>query len=102
MKRISLLFVLLVLVALELIMLESFVPFGWRHPISESLNRIFSAQEYKPHPNMNLEIGMMLKQHHLLRVGYYVVTVALAIGNGLLISKVWNAFRRSKHSLTQT
>ncbi len=96
MKRTGLLFVFLALVVLELILLEVFIPYGWHHPISELLNRIFPPQGYKPHPNMDWEIEMMLQQHHLLRIGLYLITGVLAIGNALLISRVWKAWRHSK------
>ena len=102
MKRTAFLFVLLGLVVLELLLLESFVPYGWHHPISAALGHIFPVQEYKPHPNIDLEIEMVLRQHHSLRIALYILTVALATGNAFLISKVWKAWRRPKLPSPQT
>jgi hypothetical protein len=102
MKRTALLLVLLGLVVVELPLLESFVPYGGPHPISGALNHIFPAQEYKPHPNMDWEIEMVLRQHHSLRIGLYLFTAALATGNAFLISRVWKAGRRLKLSSPQT
>jgi hypothetical protein len=102
MKRTAFLIVLLGLVVLELLLLEGFVPYGWHHPISEALDHIFPSQEYKPHPNMDWEIEMVLRQHRLLRIGLYLFTAALATGNAFLISRVWKAWRRLKLSSPQT
>jgi hypothetical protein len=102
MKRTAFLFVLLGLVVLELLLFESFIPYGWHHPVSWVLDRIFAAQEYKPHPNMDWEIEMVLRQHHSVRIGFYLFTAALATGNALLISKVWKAWRRLKLTSPQT
>jgi len=102
MKRTALLFLLAGLVIIELLLLEGFIPYGWHHPISGVLSQIFPAQEYKPHPNMDWEIEMALRQHHSLRIGLYLLTAALVTGNALLISKVWKARRRLKTSSSQT
>jgi hypothetical protein len=102
MRRTAFLIVLLGLVFLELLLLESFVPYGWHHPISGVLGHIFPSQEYKPHPNMDWEIEIVLRQHHSLRIGLYLLTAALTIGNAFLISKVWKAWRRLEPSSPQT
>ena len=102
MKKTGLLAIFLALVVLELILLEVFIPYGWHHPISELLNRIFPPQEYKPHPNMDWEIEMVLQQHRPLRIVLYSVTGVLAIGNAFLIAKVWRGWRSSKRSSAQT
>ncbi len=102
MKRTAVLIVLLGLVVLELLLLESFVPYGWHHPISGLLDHIFPGREYKPHPNMDLEIETVLRQNPSLRIFLYLVTGVLAAGNAILISKVWNAWRRLKPSSPQT
>ncbi len=102
MKRAGLLFLLVALVLVELILLEGFVPYGWPHPVSGMLNRILPTQEYKPHPNMDLEIEMVLRQHHTLRIVFYVLTGISAVGNALLISKTWKVWRRSKPPSSRT
>jgi hypothetical protein len=102
MKRTAFLIVLLGLVVLELLLLEGFVPYGWHHPISGALDHIFPSQEYKPHPNMDWEIEMVLRQHPSIRIGLYLLTAALATGNAFLISKVWKAWRRPKLTSPQT
>ena len=100
MKRAFLLLLLVGLVVIELFLLESFLPYGWHHPMSELVNHIFPSEEYKPHPHMDWEIEMMLRQHPGLRIVLYVVTGALAVGNAFLMSKVWKA-SRSKPSSPQ-
>jgi hypothetical protein len=101
MKRTAFLIALLGLVVLELLLLESFVPYGWHHPILGALDHIFPSQEYKPHPNMDWEIEMVLRQHSSLRICLYLLTAAFASGNAFLISKVWKVWRRLKPSSTQ-
>jgi hypothetical protein len=89
------------LVVLELLLLESFLPYGWHHAISGVINHIFPAQEYKPHPNLDWEVEIGLPEHHSLRIALYLLTAALATGNALLISKVLRAWRRLKPSSPQ-
>jgi hypothetical protein len=91
MKRSLLLVLVVVLVVFELFLLEGFLPYDWRHPISEQLDRIFPAQRYDPHPNMDWEIETVLRQHPLYRITLYLITAALATGNAFLIVKVWHA-----------
>jgi hypothetical protein len=95
MKRVLLAFLIIVLILLELWLLESFLPSGWHHPIDELLQHIFPLQPYDPHPRMDLEFESALRQHLSWRIGIYLAGVALALGNGFAISKVWSAFRRS-------
>jgi hypothetical protein len=102
MKRAAVLIVLLGLVVLELLLLESLVPYRRHHPVSEALGHIFPSQEYQPHPNMDSEIEIVLRQHRSLRIGLYLLTAALATGNAFLISRVWKAWRLLKLSSPQT
>ena len=92
MKRAPLILLLLALLLLELWILESFLPYGWRHPISELFEFVFPSQPYPPH-NMALEFEMFLRDHLLWRIGGHVFTALLATANGFLISKVWRALR---------
>ena len=93
MKRLLLILLLAALVLLEFWFLESFLPYNWRHPISESWNYVFSSKPYPPH-DMNFEIEMFLRDHLLWRIGIYLATALLAIANGTLIRKVWKALRK--------
>ena len=85
----------LVLIVLELLLLESFLPYGWHHPIFELLTRIFPTQPYAPHPRMDLELEMALREHLSWRIVLDLFVGALAISNGLIISRLWKALRRS-------
>ena len=102
MRRAALLILLLALAVVGLLLLESFLPFEWPHPISALLNRLFSGQPYAPHPRMDLEIEMVLRQQLAWRLGSYLVTAALATGNAFLMSRVWKACRSFKPSSPQT
>jgi hypothetical protein len=102
MKRTALIIVLLGLLVVELLLLEVFIPFGWHHPLSETLNRFFPAQPYEPHPRMDVEMEEILRQHTSLRIALYLLTGALAAGNAFLILKAWKALRNSKSPSPQT
>jgi hypothetical protein len=73
MKKTVLIILLLGLLVVELLLLEVFIPFGWHHPLSETLNRFFPAQPYEPHPRMDLEIDEILRQHTSLRIALYLL-----------------------------
>jgi hypothetical protein len=102
MKRTALLILLLGLLVIELLFLEVFIPYGWHHPLSETLDPFFPAQPYEPHPRMDLEIEEILRQHASLRIALYLFTGALAAGNAFLIFKAWKALRGSKSPSPQT
>jgi hypothetical protein len=93
MKRVLLLLLFLALLLLELWVLESFLPYTWRHPVSELFDRVFPSQPYPPH-NMALEFEMFLRDHLLWRIAGYVFTALLATANAILISRVWKALRQ--------
>jgi hypothetical protein len=102
MKRAALVILLLVLVVLELLLLEGFLPYGWHHPIYELFQRIFLGQPYAPHPRMDLEIEMVLRQHLSWRIGFYLGAAALAIANGVLILKASSALRKAHSQAAQS
>lgn len=93
MKRAAFILLLLALLLLELWILEGFLPYGWRHPISELYDYLFPSQPYSPH-NVGLEFEMFLREHLLWRIGGYVFIALLATANGFLITKVWKALRQ--------
>jgi hypothetical protein len=90
MKRSLLLLLVIVLMVFELFLLEGFIPYEWRHPMSEQLGRIFPAPRYDPHPNMDWEIETVLRQHRSYRIALYLITAVLASGNACLIVMIWN------------
>jgi len=47
---------LLALLLVELLLLESFLPDGWPHPLFDHLSRGFVGDVYIPHAHMDLEI----------------------------------------------
>jgi len=93
-KRAALVFLLLALILLELWILEGFLPYGWRHPVSELFNYVFPSKPYPQH-DMALEFELFFRDHLLWRIGAYAVIAIFAIANGVLISKVWKALRKS-------
>src|SRR5579859_5723348 len=64
MKRSALILLFLALLLLELWILESFLPYAWRHPVSGLFDRISPSQPYPPH-NIGLEFEMFLRDHLL-------------------------------------
>jgi len=74
-------------------LLESFLPYTSRHPISEPFDRISPRQPHQRH-NIAFEFEMFLRNQLLLRIAGYVFTALLAIGDAILISKVWKALRQ--------
>jgi len=92
-KRVLLAFLFLALILFELWFLESFLPYGWHHPVSELFERVFPSKPYPPH-DIGLEIEMFLRDHPIWRICSYAIDAAFAIANGLLIFKVWKALRK--------
>lgn len=92
MKHLVLVLLLLTLILLELWFLESFLPYDWRHPISDSFHRLFPPTPYPPH-NVALEFEMFLRDHLFWRIASYAITALFAIANAFLISKVWKTLR---------
>lgn len=95
MKKIFLILLLLALILLELWFLEAFLPYGWRHPVSELFELVFPSDPYPPH-HVGLEFEIILRNHPFWRIGAYVLTSLLAIANSVLISKVWKAVRKPR------
>jgi hypothetical protein len=89
-----LLILLVVLVLLEAVILEGFLPYEWQHAIQQRSERIFPAEKYEPHPNMDWEFELDFRQHPSHRAVGYGLTAVLAIGNAYLIAKVWKALNR--------
>jgi hypothetical protein len=94
MKRALLRLALGLLLVLQLVLLEGLLPYEWRHPIADVLDRVFPPQRYEPHPNMDWEIETVLRQHLAFRIAVYLITAVLATGNAFLITKVWRAQKR--------
>ncbi len=95
-KRATLLVVLFGLAILEAGLLEGFLPYEWRHPISQLSARIFPSPRYDPHPDMSWEFELDFRQHPWHRAMEYAVLGVLSLGNAYLIAKVWRAFSRLK------
>ena len=89
MKRLFLRLVIIGLVAVELVLLEAYLPYEWSHAISERLDRTFHAEPYPPHQNMDWEFELDFRQHPSHRIVIYLVTALLATGNAFLIAKLW-------------
>jgi hypothetical protein len=101
-KRAAFLFFLSAVILVELILLESFLPYGYPQPIFDQLNRVFPGRTYLPHAHMDLEIETILRLHLSWRIAIYLLTAALVVGNAFLISKTWKAWRLSKPPSPQT
>jgi hypothetical protein len=94
------LFVLLIPLALaEIYLCTAFLSLHWQHAINDHMPDILSkSNDWTPitHPLLNQEIEQVLNDHIGLRIALYVITVALLIGNALLIRSVWRLLRRVK------
>ena len=89
-------FALLVpLVLCEVYMLTAFLPMQWQRNINDSLPHILPKDDFTPvtHPRLSEEVETVLREHVGLRITLFAVTVALLLGNALLIRRVWRFLR---------
>jgi hypothetical protein len=92
-KRALLVLALAGLAVVEIGLLESFIPYEWRHSIHQQTERVFPSAKYDPHPDMDWEFELDYRQHPAHRVVMYAVVTVLVTGVGYLIGKTWRKFR---------
>src|SRR5260370_22710410 len=92
-KRALLVLALAGLAVVEIGLLESFLPYEWRHSIHQQTERVFPSAKYDPHPDMDWEFELDYRQHPAHRVVMYAVITVLVTGVGYLIAKTWRKFR---------
>jgi hypothetical protein len=74
-------------------LLESFLPYEWRHAIHQRVESFFPSPVYAPHPNMDWEFELYFRERPWQRwIGFGVLGV-LTLGDAYLNSKAWRAFR---------
>ena len=88
-KRTVLVLALAVLAVVEVGLLESFLPYQWRHAIHQQVDRVLPSDKYDPHPDMDWEFELDYRQHPAHRVVMYGVVAVLATGVGYVIRKTW-------------
>jgi hypothetical protein len=96
-KKIALLALLIPLTLFEFYVCTAFLPDQWQRTINDHIPDIFpQSNDWTPitHPLLSQEIEQVLHEHIGLRIALYTITVALLIGNGLLIRWVWRLARR--------
>jgi hypothetical protein len=81
-------------VIVEIGLLESFLPYKWRHAIHQQTERVFPSAKYDPHPDMDWEFELDYHQHPAHRVVMYGVVTVLVTGVGFLTGKTWRKFRQ--------
>jgi hypothetical protein len=82
------------LVIVEFGLLESFLPYEWRHAIHQQTDRVLTSPKYDPHPDMDWEFELDYRQHPAHRVVMYGVVGLLAAGVACLIVKTWRKLRQ--------
>jgi len=95
-KKLTLLAVLLILTIAQVYLLTAFLPAKWQHAIDDRVSNILpSSNDWTPitHPLLSREIDRVLHDRVELRVALYTLTVALLVGNALLIRFVWRFLR---------
>jgi hypothetical protein len=88
--------ILVVLVLVEMILVEEFLPYKWRHAIDQRTERIFPTGTYAPHPDMDWEFELDLRQHPMHRAVEYGVLGVLVLIDSFLIAVTWRGFVRLK------
>ena len=94
-KKGMLLITLVGLLCIGADLLEGLLPYEWRHTIDQRFDHIFHLPTYEPHPNIDWEFELDFREHPRDRVIQYAVLVALILGDGYLISRVWRALRKA-------
>lgn len=86
--------ILVVLVLVEMILVEEFLPYKWRHAIHQRTERIFPTETYAPHPDMDWEFELDFRQHPTHRAVEYGVHGVLVVIDSYLIAVTWRKFVR--------
>jgi hypothetical protein len=100
-KRAALLVLLIPLTLFEVYLCTAFLPDSWQWVIDNHIPNIFpQSNDWTPitHPLLSQEIEGMLREHIGIRVALYAITVALLVGNALLIRGLWRLSRRTNTS----
>jgi len=92
-KRVALVLALAGLVFVEVALLESFLPYEWRHAIHQQTERVFPSPKYDPHPDMDWEFELDFRQHPEHRVVMFGIVGVLVAGVAYLIMKTWRKLR---------
>ena len=92
-KKVTLVLALAGLVFVEVALIESFLPYEWRHAIHQQIERAFPSPKYEPHPDMDWEFELDFRQHPVHRVVMFGVVGVLAAGVAYLILKTWRKLR---------
>ena len=92
-KRVALVLALAGLVFVEVALLESCLPYEWRHAIHQQTERVFPSPKYDAHPNMDWEFELDFRQHPEHRVVMFGIVGVLVAGVAYLIMKTWRKLR---------
>ena len=95
-KKVALVLALAGLLIVELGLLESFLPYEWRHAIHQQTDRVFPPHpKYDPHPDMDWEFELDFQQHPAHRFVMFGIVGVLVAGVAYIIMKTWRKLRRS-------
>lgn len=102
MKKILLIVVLIPLVLFEIYLCTTFLPLHWQHAISDGMAQILpKPHDMTPitHPLLGQELDQVLREHIVLRIVLYAVTIALLVANTWLIWHVWRILRTTERQV---
>ena len=101
MKKMSLMFTLLLLICVELYLCAAFLPARWQASVSQSLSRVLPHRyDYSAvtHPALDLEVEQALRHRPALELGIYIFIVLLIAVNTFAIVKILGILRRQMES----
>ncbi len=100
-KRTALVVLIIPLILFEIYLCTAFLPNSWQRVIDDHTPNLFpQSNDWTPitHPLLSQEIEGVLREHIGIRIALYTITVALLIGNALLIRSLWRLSRRKNTS----
>jgi hypothetical protein len=92
MKKILVLVLLVPLALAEIYFCTAFLPFEWQRAINNKLPQILPNppdQTLITHPNLDLEVEQVMREHIWVRLGLYCLTIVLMLANALLMRRLW-------------
>lgn len=96
MKKTLLIVLLIPLILVEGYLCTTFLPMEWQHTIDTKIPRILPASHgwtSITHPNLDLELEQVLREHIWLRIAVYAVTLILLLANTWVIRWIWRLLR---------
>ena len=96
MKKAVFLVLLIALTLFEIYLCATLLPVQWQRAIEKRTPNILpDSHDWTPitHPLLSQEIEQVLHEHIGLRIALFAITVALLVGNGWAIRRIWRHLR---------